>query len=108
MLITFRSKSHNVTMFGDVALKILSMMGHSGAVPGAILAKDVPQALDQLNSAIELEKMKAKPVEPEDDNDDEYDEYVDPPVSIVNRALPILELLNTAVRDECNVMWDKE
>lgn len=105
MLITFRSQSHNVTMFGDVALQILKMMGHSGTVPGAILAKDVPQALEQLNTAIELERQKAKPAEPEDDDDDEY---VDPPVSIVNRALPILELLNAAVRDECNVMWDED
>jgi hypothetical protein len=30
------------------------MMGHSGKVPGAILAEDVPKALERLQSAIEL------------------------------------------------------
>jgi hypothetical protein len=29
-------------MFGDVALAKLKIMGHSAAVPGAILAADVP------------------------------------------------------------------
>ncbi|NMS31594.1 DUF1840 family protein, partial [Vibrio parahaemolyticus] len=43
MLITFRCRSHsNVTMFGDIALDMLKMMGHSGTVPGSISAQDVP------------------------------------------------------------------
>jgi len=32
-------------MFGDVALAMLKMMGHTATVPGAILAEDVPAAL---------------------------------------------------------------
>jgi len=32
------------------------MMGHSGTVPGAILAEDVPAALDRLKRAIETEQ----------------------------------------------------
>lgn len=107
MLVTFISQSHRITMFGDVAVQILKMMGHSATVPGALLAADVPQALEQLNAAIALEKQKAKQIELDEDDENE-DEYVEPPVSIVNRALPLIELLNTAVRDESNVMWEEE
>ena len=43
-------------MFGYVALLLLKMMGHSGDVPGAILAIDVPATLARLKGAIETEK----------------------------------------------------
>ncbi|MEA1053075.1 DUF1840 family protein, partial [Lamprobacter modestohalophilus] len=33
MLITFETKAHaNITMFGDVAVTLIKLMGHSGAV----------------------------------------------------------------------------
>ena len=43
-------------MFGDVALAMLKKMGHSTTVSGAILAADVPAALNWLTAAIESEK----------------------------------------------------
>lgn len=46
MLVTFTSDAYtDITMFGDVALTMLKMMGHSATVPGAILAADIPEAL---------------------------------------------------------------
>ena len=40
MLVTFTTKAYaDITMFGDVALAMLKMMGHSATVPGAILAE---------------------------------------------------------------------
>ena len=45
MLVTFTTDAYaDITMFGDVALAMLKMMGHSTTVPGAILAADVPAA----------------------------------------------------------------
>ena len=59
MLIRFRSDAYaDIIMFGDVAQRLLKMMGHSGTVPSAILADDVPAALDRLKRAIEPEKRK--------------------------------------------------
>ncbi|MFT6955667.1 MAG: hypothetical protein ACJAYC_000668 [Halieaceae bacterium] len=49
-------------MFGQVALRLLTMMGHSDMVPGAILAEDVQVVLDRLESAIAAE---TSPTEPE-------------------------------------------
>jgi hypothetical protein len=74
------------------------MMGHSGTVPGALLAEDVPKALQRLEAAIEAEKQL-----PEPEAQDEDDE---PTVSLPQRALPLIELLRSAVKAECNVMWD--
>ncbi len=97
MLVTFTTDAYaDITMFGDVALAMLKMMGHSGSVPGAILAADVPAALSRLTAAINAEKA-APPIE--DKNTDE------PVVSLSHRALPLLELLAAAAKDNVNVMW---
>lgn len=105
MLVTFRTKAYaNVTMFGNVALEMIKMMGHSETVPGAITAENVPKALEQFKAAVALENNKP---DPEDvDTDDEDD--AEPQVSIATRALPLLELLTAAAKDQCDVMWDKE
>lgn len=103
MLVTFTCNAYaDITMFGDVALTLLKMMGHSGTVPGAILAEDVPAALDRLKRAIEA--TRAEPVqdasaEAEDEDRDE------PRVSLATRALPLIELLAAAAKADCDVMW---
>ncbi|MBI4808627.1 MAG: DUF1840 domain-containing protein [Nitrosomonadales bacterium] len=57
MLVTFTTDAYaDITMFGDVALKMLKMMGHSANVHGAIWAEDVPEALSRLTAAIDAEK----------------------------------------------------
>ncbi|ENK0809778.1 DUF1840 domain-containing protein [Vibrio fluvialis] len=105
MLMTFRCKaSANVTMFGSIGLQMLTMMGHSETVPGAILAKDVPEALRLLQAAIALEKKKAQP---ETDDDEDNESAIELPVSIANRALPLIALLEAATQEECDVMWEE-
>jgi Domain of unknown function (DUF1840) len=42
MLVTFTTKAYaDITLFGDIVLAMLKMMGHSATVPGAILADNV-------------------------------------------------------------------
>ena len=97
MLVTFTTEAHaDITMFGDVALAMLRMMGHSATVPGAILAADVPVALSRLTVALEVEKAKP-PV-----GDKDADE---PKVSMANRGLPLISLLTAAAKAGRNVMW---
>jgi hypothetical protein len=98
MLVTFTTNAHaDITMFGDVALAMLKMMGHSATVPGAILAADVPAALSRLTAAIDMEKA-SPPVA--DKNADE------PEVSMATRALPLIELFAAAAKEEADVMWN--
>ena len=102
MLVTFSCDAYaDITMFGDVAVQLLKLMGHSGTVPGAILAEDVPEALARLKSAIEEEKAASAPENAENEEDSERT------VSLAHRAIPLLELLSAAAKAKSNVMWDK-
>ena len=97
MLVTFTTNAYaDITMFGDVALAMLRMMGHSATVPGAILAADVPLALSRLTAAIDAEKT----LPPVDDRNAD-----DPVVSMTHRAMPLLDLLAAAAKAESDVMW---
>lgn len=100
MLVTFSCDAHeNITMFGEVAIGLLKLMGHSGTVPSALLAQEVPEALDRLQNAIESVKKNPPPKPTKNDEDEE------PPISLAHRAIPLIELLQDAVRKKCNVMW---
>lgn len=99
MLITFKTKSYaNIAMFGDVAAKLLEMMGYGTSVPGAIISDDVPRALNNLRSGLE---SVMEVVEPAGDTDDDQ-----PAVSLHTRAVPLVELLQSAIDDENHVRWE--
>jgi hypothetical protein len=102
MLVTFSCDAYaDITMFGDVAVQLLKLMGHSGTVPGAILAEDVPEALARLKAAIEAEKAASAPENAENEEDGERN------ISLAHRAIPLIELLSAAAKAKSNVMWDK-
>ena len=106
MLTTFKSDAYaDITLFGDVAQRLLKMMGHSGTVPGAILAEDIPAALDRLKNAIEAEKSAALAI-PDPADDVQGGERDDQAVRFDYRALPLIELLTAAAKKNCNVMWE--
>lgn len=106
MLVTFTTDAHaDITMFGDIALTLIKMMGHSETVPGAILAADVPRALDRLQRAVDAHASTSPA---EDGAEDEEDEEKDAPaVSLSHRALPLISLLTAAAEARCDVMWNK-
>ncbi|MGI9342890.1 MAG: DUF1840 domain-containing protein [Gammaproteobacteria bacterium] len=101
MIVTFSTKSYaDITMFGDVAKKLLGMMGHSGTIPSALAADDVPVALEQLRAAIAA-------AAPDDLPDDDFDgDPIDRPVGIAQRAFPLIELLEAATAGGHRVMWE--
>ena len=102
MLVTFETRAYaNITMFGDVAITLLKYMGHSGTVPSAIKAEDIPAALERLKSAIAAEKTTTA-AKSADAQDDEADEDA---VSLAHRAFPLIELLEAAAKADCDVMW---
>ena len=83
MLVRFKSEVGGFTMFGDVAVKLLRIAGHSGTVPGAIPADEIPAALARLEAA-----MAGQPgPQPEAEGEDKDKE---PPVSLRMRAVPLL------------------
>jgi hypothetical protein len=99
MLVTFRSNAWgNVTEFGDVAVTLLKMMGHSGTVPSALLGADVPAALARLERQLATSPKDRRA--PAGDDDD-----AGPPVGLRQRAHPLIELLSAAAKKKCDVMW---
>ncbi len=105
MLVTFRTKAYaNITMFGNVAKELLELMGHSGAIPSAIKAEDVPTALARLETAIaQRQAVEAAEAREDDDVGDDYD--APRKITLSQRAVPLLELLRAAVASKDDVMW---
>ncbi|AFJ02942.1 protein of unknown function (DUF1840) [Methylophaga frappieri] len=97
MLVKFHTKAYaDITMLGDVALTMLKIMGHSGTVPGAIVAADLPAALTRLQTAVQADKKHTAP----DDPDAEFQP------GLAQRALPLIELISAAISADADVMWD--
>jgi len=90
-------------MFGDIAVTLLKMMGHSGTVPGAILAPDIPPALARLKAAV----AAAPESVPEQASSGSDADDKEPAVTIRQRAFPLIELLERAVVKNCDVLWDR-
>jgi hypothetical protein len=103
MLVTFDSNVGGFTMFGDIAVKLLKMMGHSGTVPSAILPEDIPAALERLKSALSIEGPSPAPGPGAKDDDSEKKE---PPVSLQQRAYPLIDLLTRSAQRGSAVSWE--
>jgi hypothetical protein len=102
MLVRFDSRVGGFTMFGDVAVQLLKMMGHSGTVPSAMVAKDIPQALARLQAALAATPAEPAPAAKTRDGGKE-----EPKVSLRQRAYPLIDLLGRAAKADCDVLWDK-
>jgi hypothetical protein len=99
MLVTFSCPAYaNITMFGDVAVRLLRLMGYSGTVPGALLAEDVEAALQRLEAGVAASEEEVPSRAAEEDEGE-------PRVSLRTRALPLIELLRAAAKEKVDVMW---
>jgi len=104
MLVTFKTEAYaNITMFGDVAVALLNLMGQSGSVPGALMPEDIPAALDRLKRAVAANPDA--PLDPQNARAEE-NEKEGSHVSLAHRALPLIELLKAAAEQKTYVMWE--
>lgn len=114
MLVTFRSTAtESITMFQDVAVQLLKLMGATGRIPGALSPDDVGPALQRLESATEQIKAgthatAARPADNEDakNEDEDEDEDREPPVDLATRAVPLLSVMKRAVAAHAELMWE--
>ena len=106
MIVTFQSRAYaDILMFGDIAVSLLKLMGHSGTVPSALLAEDIPMALDHLKKAVAINE--AVVADAPDQVEEEEDESGERTINLAHRALPLIELLTASAIAKCDVMWDK-
>jgi hypothetical protein len=105
MLVTFTSGvCADVMMFGEVAKQMMEIIGKELTPRGVITVEQLPQAIARLREAVaEDHKLRqgAQPPRADEENDEERRERV----SITQRALPLIELLECSLREEKPVLW---
>lgn len=112
MLVTFRSTAtESITMFHDVAVQLLKLMGATGRIPGALGADDVVLALQRLEQATEQMRAgrhvtAARPADNEDARNEDEDEDREPPVDLATRAVPLLSILKRAAAAKAELVWE--
>lgn len=98
-MITFKCDAYeNISYFNDVAKSLLSLMGHSGTVPGALKAAEVSQALSKLQAALGGQKDNKS------SSEQDYDDK-EPKIGLAKRAIPLINLLQAAIKKDCDVLW---
>ena len=104
MLIVFKSKaSGDVIMFGDVGTQMLRIIGKNPERQGVITVEQMPAAIDKLKRVVTENKTHRNGDEPkmEKASDGREREYV----SLANRAIPFIELLERSHKANRPVMW---
>jgi Domain of unknown function (DUF1840) len=109
MIVTFRSAaSSDVIMFGDVAKRMLEIMGkETGGSEGIVTVEQLPDAIQSLKSATANDKAQqarvsedARPL-----TEKTQDGGQRPFVSLMQRATPLIELLEWSLKKNKPVTW---
>lgn len=103
MLITFKPPaSHDVVMFEKNVQELLSLLGKDPkASMGVVTVEQLPDAIARLKAAIASEPESHASVEMEDDLEADSDKAV----SLGQRALPFIELLELSLAEKVPVTW---
>jgi hypothetical protein len=96
MLVKFSSTGGaTVSMFEKDAKQLIEMLGHSGSIPGAISAEDIPESLQKMEDALHVNH---------DDTEEECEDNNTVQGNV--RAFPLIELLKNAHARDKSVMWE--
>jgi hypothetical protein len=108
MIVKFSTRAGALTMHGDAAVALLKAMGHSGNVPGAILAGDLPGALASLRRHLEEQAHAPPPLPSQAEvSDEDEDRERAPPVTLHMRAVPLIDMIETAIARDSDLMWER-
>lgn len=99
MFVTFKSDAYeDITYFHSIAKQLIQLMGHTGAIPGAIKAAELQQALNNLKHGLPQEPAARSGMDDEEE----------PEISLSKRAVPLISLLEAAIKQQCDVLWSEE
>ncbi len=108
MIVTFQSPaSGDVIMFGDVAHRMMELMGKEASTQGIVTVEQLPDAIARLRAAIEEDKAKRAALTEDELPNFEIGEggVKRPYVSLAQRAAPLLELLDWSLKKQKPVVW---
>lgn len=108
-LVVFRSKAAGeIYMFAETAHRLLDIIGKADSPKGVITADQVPDALTRLVAAVDAEKAQQAEAARERDAADRRGEPPAPsqqPVTLSQRAFPLIEMLRAAAKRNVDVTW---
>jgi hypothetical protein len=107
MLVKFSTRHGQLVMLSEPAIALLRLGGHSGTVPSAVLAADLPAFLERLRRGLELHGDELSPAPPPDPHSRDDDTPRERPVSLRHRAVPLLDMVQTAIARDSDLMWDR-
>ena len=110
MLVKFSTGFGQLLMQGEPAVKLVQLGGHSGTVPSAVLAADLAAFAAKLRVGLELHGDELSPAPPAAEPGraaDEDDEPRERPIQLRLRAVPLLDMLDTAIRQGSDLLWEK-
>jgi hypothetical protein len=109
MLFTFKSKvSADVLMLGDAAKRLIAILGKDANDPqGIVTVAQLPEAIARLKAAIEEDRVRQAQRSAEDEAADieAGRSGMAAPVGLAQRAWPLLDMLETALKEEVPVIW---
>ena len=108
MLVIFQSKAAgDVIMFGDVAYRMMEIMGKEKAARGIVTVEQLPDAIARLKAAIAKDKAARAGL-----GEDDLPQLEEAPdgakrayVSLTQRAVPLIELLELSLLKNVPVVW---
>jgi hypothetical protein len=107
-IIIFQSAAAgDVIMFADVAKRLMETMGKVPEGKGILTVEQLPEAIVRLKAAITEDKARRAGMQDEDlpQNEPTADGGKRAFVSLAQRATPLLELLEWALKKKKPVVW---
>ena len=109
MLFVFKSDaSADVIMFAEEARKLLAIVGKDPEdAKGIITVAQLPDAIARLNAAIEEDKARQtmQRAEKEEEDAEAGRTGIAAPVSLAQRAWPLLDMLQLSRKESVPVVW---
>lgn len=110
MVITFQSRaSGDVLMFGEVAGRLLSIVGKDPqASKGIITVEQLPEAIARLQRAIEADRAQVRALDradPDREENEDIPKGMAAPVSLHQRGWPLLEMMTRSHAEGVPVTW---
>ena len=110
MLVKFSTSFGQLLMQGEPAIALIKLGGHSGTVPSAVLAAELPGFLAKLQAGLELQGDQVSPPPPVKEPGGSWEDEAEPreqPIKLRLRAVPLLDMLDTAIRQQSDLLWEK-
>ncbi len=101
MMFVFRSEvAPDIMMFGDVAKRLLEIIGKEAGARGVITVEQMPEAIARLRAAIAEDRARHKPQGEGEETGPEG-----PRITLAQRAIPFVEQLELSLARGKPVMW---